>query len=108
MVNCFYYGVQGSKEVDGVVSVFDIVVDSVWQVDVWEVYFGQVYCFYIGIVIVDNYQCVQVVFFYVFDSYSVDVFFVEFWEVSGVQEGIVVVDYVGNVVMVELNYMVFI
>lgn len=108
MVDRFYNGVQCSEEIDSVVSVFDVVVDSVRQVDVWEVYFGQMYCIYVGIVIVDNYQCVDIMFFQVFDSYGVDVFVVEFWEMCRIEECIVTVDYVRNVVMVQLYYMVFI
>lgn len=108
MVNCFYYSVESSEIVDSVVGVFDVVIDSVWQIDVWEVYFSQMFCIYIRIVVVNNYQCIDIVFFQVFDCDSVNIFVMEFWEMGRIEESIVMVDYVRYVVMVKLNYMIFI
>lgn len=51
---------------------------------------------------------IQAALLHVFDSHSADVFFAEFREASGAQEGAAAVDHVGNAVTVELNHTVFI
>ena len=107
-VDRFNNGTQCSKEADSVVSTFDVVVDGARQTDAREAHFGQTFCTHVGAVTTDNHQRVQATLLHVFDSHSADVFFAEFREASGAQEGAAAVDHVGNAVTVELNHTVFV